>query len=232
MNLEVIRTNSFATAHWKLIRAILGRGVEIPTDYDYPGEPPSLDLTAAIQVTKPWNPPVFSKCVYDSAEGLFEYKNELLYGIHDGFVDKMGYTYHQRYVGQIDGVQKELERNPYTRRAQYIIWRPGEDLGDMYPPCHQRGWFRVINGKLEMHTTWRSRDVYKAWGSNVFAFAHLHRLMAKALGVPVGPYIEFIDSAHIYGRDIETVRNLADRPCSDWKWRLDQIEKEAGVNDA
>jgi len=223
--LLTVKEESFALAHYTLIGRILKYGSRVPTDYDKPDEPMSLDASVAIEVFNPWSPPIFSKCIYDSAEGLLSYRDEIVDGVHDNIVDKLGYTYHARFAGQMDGIDKEILRNPYTRRAQYITWNIDEDLGAEYPPCHQRGWFRVIDGKLDFHTTWRSRDVFKAWGSNVFGFAHLHKKKAEQWGYPIGRYIEWIDSAHIYGRDIESAKGLAGRPFYDWAWTLEEINE-------
>ena len=218
----IVATYSFAQAHRLAIELILEHGDSIPTDYDKPDEPLSLDLPMMIEVTEPWNPPIFSKCVWDSPEGLWAYRDEVLYGIHDHLVEKLGYTYHSRIEKQIGGVLLELQRNPYTRRAQAITWMPEIDQVSEYPPCFQRAWARVRNGKLDFHTHWRSRDMLKAWGSNVFAFAHLHKNWAEVIDCPIGVYREFIDSAHIYGRDIETARKFAQRP--DWEWPLAKIQ--------
>lgn len=223
MRLTTVTARSFGRAHYELINSILAWGVEIPTDYDKPDEPPSLDLTVAIEITHPWNPPIFSKCVYDSAEGLMDYKDEIVEGTHDHLVEQMGYTYHDRFADQLEGVEEEIMRNPHTRRAQFITWQPEIDLGDEYPPCLQRGWFRVVNGRLNFHSVWRSRDSFKAWGSNIFGLAHLHKKLAEKWGYPVGEYIEFIDSCHIYGRDREMAFNLSERPIEDWLWTLEEI---------
>ena len=223
--LATIIASSFAGAHREAVCRILGAREEIPTDYDKPDEPASLDIPMAIEVTRPWRPAIFSKCVWSSAQGLLDYRDEILHGTHDHLADQLGYTYHDRFWGQMEGVMEELRRNPHTRRAQCITWRPETDLGHPFPPCFQRGWFRVRDGALDLHTHWRSRDMLKAWGSNVFGFAHLHKAKAEELDVPVGVYREFIDSAHIYGRDIETAKKMANRPLEEWDWPLSAIEE-------
>jgi len=78
-----------------------------------------------------------------------------------------------------------------------------------------------------MHTHWRSRDMIKAWGANVFAFAHLHKKWADELGYPVGVYREFIDSAHIYGRDIKYAKGLVGRSLPSLRWELKDILEDA-----
>ena len=218
---------TFAEAHRNAVKMILDFGIEAPTDYDVPGERLSLDLPLVIEVLYPWDPPIFSKCVWDDAKGLVDYKDEVLHGTHDDKVAQLGYTYHNRIEEQIPGVIKELSRNLHSRRAQVITWIPEIDQGSKHPPCLQRCWARMRSGRLDFHSHWRSRDTLKAWGSNVFALAHLHKLWADALHVSVGVYREFIDSAHIYGRDIEKARGMAQRPLGDWEWTLKEIAKDA-----
>lgn len=223
MPIVYVCEKNFAEAHRSLVTQVLAIGNRVPTDYDKEDEVSSFDAPAVIEITEPLNPPIFSKCVYDSAQGLLDYRDEIVVGTHDHLADTLSYTYHDRFKGQVEGVIEELNRNPNTRRAQFITWIPEQDLGDPYPPCFQRGILRVVDGKLNFHTHWRSRDLIKAWGSNVFGFAYLHEWFSMRLRVPVGVYREFIDSLHIYGRDIEFARNQVERPVEDWHWTMDEI---------
>lgn len=222
-----VTASSFAQVHLYAVELVLAHGDSIPTDYDRPDEPPSLDLPLMIEVVDSWNPPIFSKCVWDDARGLFAYKDEVLYGTHDYLADVLSYTYHDRFKLQESAMLDELKRSPCSRRAQMITWVPEVDQGSEYPPCFQRAIIRVRNGRLDFHSHWRSRDGLKAFGSNVFAFAHLHKKYAEELGFPIGIYREFIDSFHVYGRDIERARKLVRRPLVKWEWSLEDILKDA-----
>jgi len=217
-----VKTDNFAEAHRQLTLKVLACGDTVPTDYDKDDEALSRDAPAVVVVREPWKEQrmatIFSKAVYDTPKSLMAYAEEIVHGTMDELTEKLSYTYHDRYKDQMEGVLEELERNLYTRRAQMITWRPGEDLGAKYPPCFQRAWFRMRGNKLAMHTHWRSRDVWKAWGSNVFGFAHLHLWVSAHLGLHPGEYIEFIDSAHIYGRDLEKAQGAVLR--DDWGWTL------------
>ena len=115
---------SFAQAHLYAVELVLAHGDSIPTDYDKSDEPMSLDLPLTIEVTEPWSPPIFSKCVWDDAKGLLAYKDEVLHGTHDHLADAMSYTYHDRFKSQEKAMLDELRRNPYSRRAQMISWVP------------------------------------------------------------------------------------------------------------
>jgi thymidylate synthase len=56
-----------------------------------------------------------------------------------------------------------------------------------------------------MNTHWRSRDLYKAWFMNVYAFTDLQKIIAEKISqkisqpVAVGRYVDISDSLHIYG---------------------------------
>ncbi len=219
-----IHTQSFAEAHRELITALMSAR-EIPTDYDAEGEKPSLDAPGMIQVSSPWSPPVFSKCVFADAGGAFDYVSEVVDGTHDHLVGQLGYTYHDRLAGQWAMQLTELRRFPSTRRAQSVTWRWKEDLGAAHPPCLQIVHTRIVAGKLEMLTHWRSRDAWKAWGLNVFALAHLQRKWAAILGVEVGAYMETCASYHVYGRDRTAAAGAIKRPADKWAWEYADMLK-------
>jgi thymidylate synthase (methanogen type) len=111
-------------------------------------------------------------------------------------------------INQIELVIEKLKKSPNTRRAQAITWRPYSDIISKDPPCLQRLHFRVKNDKLILQTTWRSRDLYKAWEANVNAMIRIQKHVADKLGLEVGEYIDFSNSLHIYGKDIEDVKKL------------------------
>lgn len=112
------------------------------------------------------------------------------------------------FIDQIDLMTKKLKKSPYSRRAQSITWRPMSDPFRDDPPCLQRIWCRVINGKLTMQTSWRSRDLFKAWQSNVNGIIRIQKNIAEDLGVEIGNYIEFNNSLHIYGKDMKKLDDM------------------------
>jgi thymidylate synthase len=194
-------------------------GVIIDTEYNEK----SIDAPAVIIVEEPFaEPRIHLKgIVAGSLKGLLDYVDEVVKGIHDYLVEKVGYTYHERLfsyrlpdntvVNQIVRVVEKLRKVPYTRRAQAITWQPWKDLETEHPPCLQRMWFRVVNGKLVMHTHMRSNDALKAAYMNMYAFTELQKYVAQQLGVEVGRYIHIADSYHVYERD--------------WKWFKTFVEQ-------
>jgi thymidylate synthase len=195
------------------------RGVVIDTEY---GEK-SIDAPAVILVKKPFSEPRIhlKGIVAGSLKGLLEYVDEVVRGIHDHLVEKLEYTYHERLfsyrlpsgeiIDQIRRVIEKLKKAPYTRRAQAITWQPWRDLSSEHPPCLQRLWFRVINGRLVLHAHMRSNDALKAAFMNMYAFTELQKYVAEHVGVELGYYMHIVDSYHVYERD--------------WKWFYKFIEQ-------
>lgn len=114
-------------------------------------------------------------------------------------------------VNQMDYIIRKLKQSSYSRRAQAITWRPYADPYRDDGPCLQRIWCRVIDDKLTMATTWRSRDLFKAWEANVNGMIQLQKMIAKELEVEVGNYIDISNSLHIYGKDIKELVDILER---------------------
>ena len=103
-------------------------------------------------------------------------------------------------INQVETLIKKLQESPYTRRAQAITWRPLSDLERDDPPCLQRLWFRVFDGKLHMDTHWRSRDLFGAWEANINGMFQIARQVAEGVNAEFTDYVDMCDSLHVYGR--------------------------------
>jgi len=203
-------------------------GEEVRTEYDKPGDPPSRDCTAMIVVRKPFDEPRIHRAFPGGLEDLEIYRQEVVNGIHDHWVDpesgKWSYTYHQRLfayevaavdpksgraekrlMNQFDYIIEKLSEVPHTRRAQAITWRVDMDPTVDDPACLQRMWFRIFDNKLRLNVHMRSNDAFKAAFMNMWAFTDLQRYVAeevsKRLGrkLELGAYCHIADSFHIYG---------------------------------
>jgi thymidylate synthase len=197
-------------------------GVNVKTEYDKPGDPPSRDCSMVMVIRDPLGEPRIHRAFPGGLEDLEVYRLEVVEGLHDHWINpaegKWSYTYHQRLFGydcggeRIDQIAYAIEKlaeAACTRRAQAITWNVKTDrlVGD--PPCLQRLWFRLVEDgagfRLNVNTHWRSRDAYKAAFMNLFALTDLARTVGERLagrvGKPValGRYAEFVDSFHIYG---------------------------------
>ncbi|MHA1192190.1 MAG: thymidylate synthase [Promethearchaeota archaeon] len=114
-------------------------------------------------------------------------------------------------INQINDIIFKLKKNPESRRAQAITWRPIVDSHYIDTPCLQRIYMRVIEGKLIMHTTWRGRDLFRAWEANINGMIRIQMKVADELGVELGNHLDFSNSLHIYGVNIANVKDIFKR---------------------
>jgi len=199
----------------KAVLAVWDKGCEVKTQYDKPKDPPSKDATVIITVTNPFAEPRIHKNFPGGPAELEAYRQEVVNGIHDHWIDpaagKWTYTYHERLfayspvedlrnpdssrpfkkVNQIQYIIDALAQVNHTRRAQAITWMPTADPGTDDPPCLQRIWCRLMLEKsggwlLNMNAHWRSRDLYKAWFMNVYALTDLQKIIAQRISEKVG----------------------------------------------
>jgi thymidylate synthase len=143
-------------------------GVRVRTEYDRDGDEPSRDSTMVIVVDEPLAEPRIHLAFPGGIEDLEKYRQEVLFGVHDGWIrpqeGKWTYTYHQRLsayapvadlsssdikspfgaVDQIRYIIDKLASSPHSRRAQGITWMPTADPATDDPPCLQRIWCRLI----------------------------------------------------------------------------------------
>jgi len=209
-------------------------GIRMRTEYDKENDPPSIDSTMIMVVNEPLAEPRIHLSFPGGFIDLRKYEREVVNGVHDHWIDpksgKWTYTYHGRffkypitervlgvfarksYVNQIDYIVDYLSKVPYSRRVQATTWDPQTDPNSRDPPCLQRIWLRCVkmdDGRLSlnMQTSWRSRDAYKAAFMNKFALTSLQAYIAKRISekiqeeVVVGQYVDFSNSYHIYGAD-------------------------------
>ena len=114
-------------------------------------------------------------------------------------------------INQMEYIVQKLKEKPYSRRAQAITWRPLVDPYHIDPPCLQRIFMRIKEGKLIMQTTWRSRDLFRAWEANVNGMIRIQKNIAEKLNVEIGHYLDFSNSLHIYGNTISETQEMLNR---------------------
>ena len=210
-----IQASCLPEAWEKATMAVWRHGIDIKTEYDKPGDPPSKDATVTIAIEDPFNEPRIHKNFPGGPEELEAYRQEVCDGIHDHWIDpaagKWTYTYHERLfaycpvadlsdpkaakpfapVDQLEYVVEKCSATLYSRRAQAITSMPTADPATDDPPCLQRLWFRVLTDAdgtpvLNMNSHWRSRDLYKAWYMNVYALTDLQRIIAGRISENIG----------------------------------------------
>ncbi len=214
----------------KAVLAVWDKGIEIRTQYDGPEDRPSKDATVVVTVNNPLAEPRIHKNFPGGPAELEAYRQEVVNGIHDHWIDpaagKWTYTYHERLfaycpvgnirdpnapkpfkkIDQIQYIIDKLSQTPHTRRAQAITWMPTADPPTEDPPCLQRIWCRLVSGNsgplvLNMNTHWRSRDLYKAWFMNVYAITDLQRIIAEKISQKISRPV-------VVGRYVDIVDSL------------------------
>lgn len=216
----LVRAKSLPEGWENAVLSVWQNGASIETQYDKPGDPPSKDATMIIEVEDPFAEPRIHRAMPGGFYDLENYVQEVLYGIHDHWVNpsegKWQYTYHERLnkysvpgvtetVDQIEYIIDALVECAHTRRAQAVVWKPWEDPGIHDPACLQRIWCRIHDGALQMNVSMRSNDAYKAAYMNIYAFTELQKYIARVVShaskqdITVGKYVHMVDSFHIYG---------------------------------
>ena len=144
--------------------------------------------------------------------------------------ERFSYLYFERLVmyessakllnDQINWLRMSLEQQKKTgisgNRSQAVTWQVQTDLGSKSPPCLQRIQIRYIgNDNVDVHLTWRSRDLYTAWQVNVIAVVDmLNREIIYPNGCRIAKVIDFSDSLHIYGSDKADAKRVKLLPAS------------------
>lgn len=119
-------------------------------------------------------------------------KDDLWY---EGYIDQM------RLLRERLAIQKEIEIA--SNRDQAITWQPKKDLGSASPPCLRCIQVRYLGkNNVEVHLTWRSRDLYTAWQANIIAVIDmLNREVIRPNGCQIVKLTDCSISAHIYESD-------------------------------
>ena len=112
-----------------------------------------------------------------------------------GYIDQLTSLRHR--------LKKEIESGISSNRHQAITWRPMHDDGHIASPCLQRIWIRYFGDhNVEVHLTWRSRDLYTAWQANIVAIIDmLNREVIHPNNCRIVKLVDYADSLHIYESD-------------------------------
>jgi thymidylate synthase len=112
-------------------------------------------------------------------------------------------------VDQLDVARRRLLRDQGSRRAVIQLYDPARDSGAHKDvPCTLNYRFYLRGGRLEMHTSMRSQDLWLGFGYDIFTATVLHELMAGWLGVNLGSYHHHVDSLHLYAEHLDAARTL------------------------
>lgn len=110
----------------------------------------------------------------------------------------------QRGHNQLANIIELLGKHPTSRRAVIQLFN-AEDLATTPRhrdiPCTCTLQFMVRKQKLHLIVSMRSNDAYMGLPHDIFAFTMLQEVVARTLGVEVGPYRQFVGNLHLYDRN-------------------------------
>lgn len=108
-------------------------------------------------------------------------------------------AYGPRFREQLARVIKTLTVDPDSRQAVIELWREPPPGGSKDIPCTLSWQFFIRQGKLEMHATMRSSDVWLGLPYDVFNFSMIQQGVAALLGgIQLGKLTLTLHSSHLY----------------------------------
>ena len=114
-------------------------------------------------------------------------------------------------VDQLKDVIERIKSTPNDRRLIVTAWNPGELEQMALPPCHMFFQFFVANGKLSLHMTQRSCDMFLGVPFNIASYALLLSMVAQVTGLRAYECVLTLNDAHIYHDHIEAVKEQLTR---------------------
>lgn len=92
-----------------------------------------------------------------------------------------------------------IGRDPASRRAICYFALPEDSIqGVRDLPCATSIQFVIREGLLDAIVTMRSQSVFSVLPYDVFLFTRIQEYVSRSLGVPMGRYIHFATSHHLY----------------------------------
>ena len=116
-----------------------------------------------------------------------------------------------KYINQLIKMRRMIKCDGPSRRNLVITWQPEVDQNNPSPPCLQQIQIRAINETdVELFTYWRSRDVHRAWPSNVCAIVGMINEYVIPYDMRITKYTDISVCAHLYESSWDEVDNIKD----------------------
>ncbi len=215
-----IEDKDFNNAWARAVRAVLRDGVSMTIGNQIEPKPIKDMSNTVIELTGNAIKQIENREIHEKFpfKLINQYCDEFTPEFQEKFMDAaaetvgFAYTYYDRLtrrtdVDQLrtlrDGLSNQLISGISSNRNQAITWVPGIDAGHPTSPCLQRIWVRLIKDRdVEVHLTWRSRDLFTAWQANIIAIVNmLNRDVIEPNGCRIVKLVDFSNSLHIYNSD-------------------------------
>ena len=109
-------------------------------------------------------------------------------------------------LDQIAQVERDIRRNPDSRRLIVSAWNAGDIENMALPPCHALFQFYVAKGRLSCQLYQRSADTFLGVPFNIASYALLTMMMAQVCGLKPGEFVHTLGDAHVYLNHVEQVK--------------------------
>lgn len=150
------------------------------------------------------------------ASWIYDFNSKLLHYTDDGVLQGAYGPRLRQWGGRVDQfeeVLRLLQRDMTSRQATMVLFDPSRDFQSKRDvPCTNIFRFLVRGERLDMTTIMRSQDAWLGLPYDIFNSTLLHELFAGFLGVAVGTYYHFVDSLHLYEKDIPKAKIVVDNP--------------------
>ena len=114
--------------------------------------------------------------------------------------------FNQNRIDQIgSGVIQRLALDPNSRQATAVVWRADDAVADDSRdiPCTHGMFFHIRDNALNLCVTMRSNNAFRILPFNIFEFTMLQEYVATSLGIPLGDYVHWAASMHVYKNERE-----------------------------
>jgi thymidylate synthase len=113
-------------------------------------------------------------------------------------------------IDQLDRARQLLLSDPDSRQAVVQLYDPERDTkGNRDVPCTLGYRFYLRQGRLHMHTTMRSQDLWLGFPYDIFTATLIQELMTGWLGAELGEYHHHVDSLHLYAQNRAAAAELS-----------------------
>jgi hypothetical protein len=100
--------------------------------------------------------------------------------------------------GAVPAITQALLNDGNSRRCVASSWDDKYLDPQVVGVCITQLYARMRNGKLEFHSHARANDAYRLLLLDMQLALCIQEAIAQAIGVPVGEYVHFADSLHVY----------------------------------
>lgn len=187
-----------------------------------PGYHPVIGIAEGLMMIAGWSDPDLMQRIAPAFEKLRE-RDGRLHGAY-------GTRLQLHRVPQLWHVVSRLRDDRDSRQAVCTIWDPGLDRPrENMPadvPCTVDLLFSVREGKLLLDTHMRSEDVWLGLPYDLIQFTMVQLTIARVLGVEAGTYTHYVNSFHVYEKDISKLpkrmpssgpyRTIGALPVTEW----------------